>query len=66
VGQHLGDQQPVVLDAEPAGQVAEMMADRFGRKPVYITGMLGTAVMIWPSYGRSANAISGWFSCSAF
>ena len=27
---------------------AGMLADRFGRKPVYVIGILGTAVMIWP------------------
>ena len=27
---------------------AGLLADRFGRKPVYLVGVLGTAVLIWP------------------
>jgi MFS family permease len=35
----------IALAAIPA---AGLLADRFGRKPVYAIGMLGTAVLIWP------------------
>jgi len=35
----------IALGAIPA---AGMLADRFGRKPVYVIGVFGTAVLIWP------------------
>lgn len=35
----------IALAAIPA---AGVLADRFGRKPVFVIGVLGTAVMIWP------------------
>jgi len=35
----------IALGAIPA---AGLLADRFGRKPVYVIGVFGTAVLIWP------------------
>jgi MFS family permease len=35
----------LALGAIPA---AGLLADRFGRKPVYVIGVFGTAVLIWP------------------
>jgi MFS family permease len=35
----------IALGAIPA---AGLLADRFGRKPVYVTGVGGAAVMVWP------------------
>ena len=35
----------IALGAIPA---AVMLADRFGRKPVYAVGVLGTSALIWP------------------
>ena len=35
----------IALGAIPA---AGLLADRFGRKPVYVVGVFGTAVLIWP------------------
>jgi MFS family permease len=35
----------IALGAIPA---AAMLADRFGRKPVYAVGVLGTSALIWP------------------